>query len=363
MYGDKFRLEHVIANLFSNAIKFSPEGSTVTFKIEVAPDDNVKLSARKIDSKGMKEMLFSVSDEGVGMSKEDVGNLFKPFHQIRPAELQQCQGTGLGLVLAKEIVNQHGGTLTCESVPGKGTCFLIRLPMKTGEGDADTSSVSEAEERIQPATGPGRGNTTRILNCLVVDDTPSNRKMLSSILQKRGFTTSQAEDGQLAVDAHARTKRTVEGGEQALAEPFDIIFMDNTMPVLSGVEACRSLRKQGFQNLIIGVTGNALDDDVLAFTNAGADIVFAKPIRSDQLDAVMSYISFFGPRSSSDFKLVTNGKTIERVVIPGPTSTRSSAGPTTRESASNQLGTLTPSRWFAHVTSLVPCRDLRSVVS
>ena len=152
---------------------------------------------------------------------------------------------------------------------------------------------------------------SRSLHSLACVDTLSNRKMLAMVLSKKNIKCSFAEDG-------------LKGVEAVRANPgrFDIIFMDNTMPVMvrifepalvvpnerhvclvhcvlqNGVEATRVIRSEGFANLVIGVTGNALDDDVEAFLAAGADLVIAKPMRSAHLEALMAHIAVHGCGSS-----------------------------------------------------------------
>eukprot|EP00981_Chlorochromonas_danica_P003197 scaffold633_cov288-Ochromonas_danica.AAC.32 len=125
---------------------------------------------------------------------------------------------------------------------------------------------------------------TRSWNALVVDDTPSNSKILAAVLSKKGHVCTIAKDGEQAVNIVR---------EKGL-DAFDIIFMDHTMPIMTGVEATEELRRMGFNRPILGVTGNVLDDDLLLFLQAGADTVLMKPLRLKEIDIVTSYFESFG---------------------------------------------------------------------
>jgi CheY-like chemotaxis protein len=131
--------------------------------------------------------------------------------------------------------------------------------------------------------------------------------MLSMLLRSRGFNVDDAVNGKIAV-------KKVE----ADILKYGVVFMDNTMPIMNGVEAARALRNLGFPNLIVGVTGNALDDDVQAFITAGADIVFYKPLRIGKLTTLLEYIQQNGFKSDSTTALNINEDVfIERLVKTG----------------------------------------------
>jgi CheY-like chemotaxis protein len=127
---------------------------------------------------------------------------------------------------------------------------------------------------------------------LVVDDTPSNSKMLSMVLKSRNIECDIAENGQEAVDLMA-----VNG------DAYDFIFMDFTMPIMNGADATNAIRKNGHNRLIFGLTGNALDDDKRTFLEAGADCVLTKPLRAIQLDAILAHTSVHGFKSNGKAKL------------------------------------------------------------
>lgn len=157
---------------------------------------------------------------------------------------------------------------------------------RTAEGEVDKALTSK-KQRIEPS-----------LHFLLVDDTPTNRKMLAAVLMRSGVKSEMASHGQEGLEMVRQ--RAIDGHG-----PYDVIFMDNTMPILSGIDATQALRSGLYPNLIIGLTGNALDDDINEFLNAGADLVLPKPLRPEVLKSLLHYISQNGcKRSSSPLEII-----------------------------------------------------------
>jgi CheY-like chemotaxis protein len=273
------------------------------------------------------EVTLLVIDEGAGISIEDLNGLRKSYSQIRPEQLEQGRGTGLWLVLAKEIVELHGGKLIIQSEVGKGSTFGFTIPFPVASAveeraAAELRKVNKASvhlikqnsiEMVQRSLSSPMGMLNRAgsLSCkltphsagsekeelpprryLVVDDTPSNSKMLSMVLKSRNIECDIAENGQEAVDFMATQ-----------GDLYDFIFMDYTMPIMNGVAATKAIRKNGHNRLIFGLTGNALDDDKCTFLKAGADCVLTKPFRASQLDAILAHTSVHGFQSNVNAKL------------------------------------------------------------
>eukprot|EP01035_Chromulina_nebulosa_P034560 gene34559-biopygen22487 len=221
---------------------------------------------------------MSISDEGPGLSAENQSRLFEGFHRIRFDKLQQREGSGLGLFLCKQIVTIHGGTIGVDSVEGQiGRTFHFTIPFGIAK---DVQSVVEKKETLflEPASqrsssllfestisahcpsvmGSGVNDSAAVWppdfspRILVVDDVASNRKMLKALLRRNGATeVDMAENGLEAVEAALGN-----------SQKYDMIFMDNLMPVMNGVQAVRRLREGGYGNLVVGVTGNVLEHDV-----------------------------------------------------------------------------------------------------
>jgi len=260
------------------------------------------------------EVTLLVTDEGSGISKEDLNGLTTPYSQIRPEQLEQGRGTGLWLVLAKEIVELHNGSLIVTSTVGKGSTFGFTIPFSMATPVEKTSeelrqAVNHSSMRLvreasiekkllslsSSSNSPG-GNSSqpKVLSerkFLVVDDTPSNSKMLSMVLKNRLIDCDIAENGQQAVSLVVTQKKI-----------YDFIFMDFTMPIMNGADAVRAIRKMGHDRLIFGLTGNALNDDIGSFISAGCDCVLSKPLRACHLDAILVHTSVHGFKSHKKSK-------------------------------------------------------------
>jgi signal transduction histidine kinase len=224
LIADRDRLTQVITNLVNNAMKFTETGE-------------IAVSVSCPDS---KTMTFSVRDTGIGIKSGNIPLLFEKFKQVGNAS-QQVGGTGLGLVISKELVERHGGRIWVESEFGKGTVFFFSIPVMK-------------EKRI-----------------LVVDDDPISRRLLKGILAKN-YEIELAEDGFMA----AR--------KNALFNPH-IIVLDNQMPNMDGVEVCARLKKDiGTKNTKIIIL-SSFDNDVelQKAREAGADDLMCKPVRAAEL--------------------------------------------------------------------------------
>ena len=284
LIGDAYRVEHVISNLLSNAIKFSPVGGAIRVSVDAAPAPEpaegggalrVGPLAYSSSSESCTSITVSVTDEGPGISAENQKRLFEGFFQVRPDQLQQGQGSGLGLALCKQIVTLHGGTIGVDSAEGQGSTFHFTIVFRIPIADSDEFALKEIEGEgvlgvvqattsvrsfrdlsfSRATTGPAFSDsviskfTSEVsLNILVVDgsfqllnlrvvlvlmyvlmvlllllvDVSSNRKMLKMLLTKgAAHSVDTAEDGLQAVTAVL-----------ASPEKYHVIFMDNFMPVM-----------------------------------------------------------------------------------------------------------------------------------
>lgn len=215
-------------------------------------------------------VTIKVTDTGPGLSPEQLENMFQEGVQFNPNELQRGQGSGLGLWISREIIQQHGGTITVTSEGlGKGSTFIVSIPVLlptvTKSSRFSTSSRVTASHEIQ-----GPHSLQLPIRVLVVDDSKLNAKMLSRLLQTAGMRVTMVYSGQECI--------TVMSDPQLIEQPFDLIVMDFIMPEMSGPDTSRALRASGHKLPIIGVTGNVLPDDIQCFMAAGANAVFPKPI-------------------------------------------------------------------------------------
>ena len=247
---DRNRLSRILMNFISNAYKYTPEGGSVFFgmKEESASEDEVSY-------------VFTVRDNGIGMSEEFVRNLFTPFERERTSTVSRVQGTGLGMSIAKNLADLMGGT--------------IGVKTKKGEGSEFTLSISFPACKEQDGTFAGCGKKTIStvpggLRVLLVEDNPVNTEIASEILLQAGFEVDTAQNGKIAVEK-------VEEGEK-----YDVILMDIQMPVMDGYEAAGKIRalpdpeKAGTP--IVAMTANAFREDIMNAKAAGMNGHISKPI-------------------------------------------------------------------------------------
>jgi len=290
--GDDIRISQVVRNLISNAIKFTPEGGSIKVRADLSEPSPAETTTthrfilkrgEEISAPFCGSLRLMVSDSGTGMTKEQVEKVFGDGVQFNANDLQKGNGTGLGLHIAKGIMELHNGSLTASSKGlKKGTTFtmtipLYHLPETENNGiDEETPDPSLSEQEYE--TGP--------LRVLVVDDAPMNRKLLIRLLQKQGHDCEEADDGDIAVEMVRKTMAcgTSADEEVVIAPLYDTILLDNEMPNLSGPEAARHIRAMGCDVFIVGVTGNLLPDDVTIFKKSGANAILAKPFKMSALE-------------------------------------------------------------------------------
>ncbi|MBL8922888.1 MAG: response regulator [Myxococcaceae bacterium] len=234
---DGARLQQVLTNLVSNAVKFTERGAVSV---------RVALKGQALE--------FSVTDTGIGIDAADLPRLFAAFEQVDASTTRRHEGSGLGLALSKQLVTLLGGALTVDSRPGLGSCFQFTLPM-TASGP------------VAPATAQGR------LSVLVVDDNPINRRVAEGLLQRAGHQVQSVTNGLEALEVLER-------------RPVDAILMDCHMPVMDGFEATeriRALAPPSGRTPIIAVTASASADDVEACQRSGMNAYLAKPVSFAEL--------------------------------------------------------------------------------
>ena len=249
--GDSLRLRQVLNNLLSNAIKFTGRGAVT-----------VRLAAREAGDHLVFEAV--VADTGRGLTDEQVARLFTPFDQLASNVAREHGGSGLGLVISRELARLMGGDLTVTSKPGKGSRFRLEVRLEAAQApDARVGGAMIAGARV-----------------LVVDDHMVNRRALELVLQSFGIQPTLAESGERAL-------------ELLSSEVFDVMLMDVYMPGMDGREATRQLRATEGPNRhipVIAVTASATAKDWDACRVAGMDAHVAKPIDPSQLHAALSEV-------------------------------------------------------------------------
>jgi len=286
LVGDSVRITQVIRNLVSNAIKFSKEGGDIhvstKFEKETSMEkhqtfDFMLKNEETVICKKTANLVFTIKDNGAGLSKLQIKKLFGDGVQFDVNELQAGKGSGLGLYIAKGIVEQHGGKLTADSEGiGHGTTFTMTLPIYSVPENILNAQLmrdrrgqsAKLIEIESPLT-----ESLSALKILLVDDSKSNRKLLERLLSMRGHRCDQAEDGHIGVDMALEAEES--------GRPYDIIFMDYQMPTMCGPDAVSRIRdhRHDCEAFIIGLTGNIMDEDVSHFRACGANIVLPKPFK------------------------------------------------------------------------------------
>jgi two-component system, sensor histidine kinase and response regulator len=268
--GDGGRVRQVLLNLLGNAIKFTREGK-VLVELDLVPGSK----AGEPDS-----IRCMVSDTGIGIPRDKQSLLFKEFSQADASTTRQFGGTGLGLAISRRLIELMGGMLDFSSEPGVGSRFWFTLPiLKHDESDVDTVEVEAVllpAQAVAAKRGPAR--------ILVAEDNVVNQRLVKRMLEKMGHHVEIAADGYQAVSL-------------AMANRFDIVIMDCSMPEMDGYQATAELRrlhKEGALRRIpvIALTANALPEDRERCLAAGMDDYLSKPIARDDLHAMLEkYLS------------------------------------------------------------------------
>ncbi len=256
-FFDQLRIAQIELNLISNALKYTPNGGKVVYRVtQVGKAEN-----------GYATYRISVKDTGIGMSKEFVQKVFEAFERERTSTVDKIQGTGLGLAIVKALVEQMGGTITCESELGVGTEFIITLSFRIGE-EKDLMQEFIHVDTEKDFTGK---------HILLVEDNELNREIAHDILTEYGFVVDTAEDGIIAVDKVAQSE----------AGYYDLILMDIQMPNMDGYEASKRIRALEHPELanipIIAMTANAFEEDRRNAIEAGMNAHVGKPIDLEKL--------------------------------------------------------------------------------
>jgi len=255
---DKLRINQVVFNLLSNAVKYTPEGGSVTYRVDF----------RQLNAGGRLHMHIEVADTGIGISPDFQRILFDPFTQESRSDVSATRGSGLGLAIAKRMVDLMGGSIGVSSEVGRGTTFSV---------DIDVDSVSADEAAVQGGAGADGWELLRGRHILVCEDHPLNQQITRQLLEDKGVLPEIAENGQ----------RGTELFRQSLPNFYSAILMDIRMPVLNGYEAARairSLRRPDAETVpIIAMTADAFADDVQRCLASGMNGHISKPVDPETL--------------------------------------------------------------------------------
>jgi signal transduction histidine kinase/CheY-like chemotaxis protein len=263
--SDPVRLQQILVNLISNAIKFTQAGEVRVEAFAEAKGDAGRLCVR-------------VHDTGIGMSPDQLENLFRPFTQADATITRRYGGTGLGLSISHRLAGLLGGTLTATSEVGRGSCFELALQL--GAWDEIDFSTARSERRA-PAPTPAQPFTGKFYGrVLLAEDGLDNQRLIRLLLERRGAQVDVVENGHQAVERASAAA--------AADTPYDLVLMDLQMPEMDGMTATRVLKQRGNPSPIVALTAQAMEGDRDSCLAAGFDDYETKPIHGRRLDALLA---------------------------------------------------------------------------
>jgi CheY-like chemotaxis protein len=270
LIGDVLRIKQIINNLLSNAFKYTNAGEvSLSFSGEGAATDKTVT------------LVLRVRDTGQGMTAEQVDILLDENIRFNPESNVKFAGVGLGIGRTRELIRMMRGEMSVESVPGKGSCFTVKLPQRNaGGGELGAKIVDHlqkfrfAELRNKRKPSIQRENMS-YGKVLVVDDMPSNLDVMKLLLKSYQIKVDTAGNGLEAIEI-------IKAGNL-----YDIVLMDHMMPKMDGVEATRKIREMGYTQPIVALTANAVIGQSETFIENGFDAFMSKPVDVRQLNFML----------------------------------------------------------------------------
>ncbi len=305
--SDPTRLRQILINVIGNAVKFTEQGEVnITVGFNLTPDRGL--------------LRVDIADTGMGIAREQLANLFKPFTQADTSMTRRFGGTGLGLAISKRLAEMLGGDVTLvETCPGKGSRFRITAQCEPVDG----SAPSEDEMPGATTDAEKRSAADRDLHgyrILLAEDTPDNQQIITHMLRRDGADVLLAENGQIAI----------EKAMEAICQgnPVHAILMDMQMPVVDGYQATAQLRQNGYTGTIIALTAHAMTGDRDKCLAAGCDDYATKPLRRADLAAkIRRHWEAKNPGSPSPSARAASTPTAAGEASAQPATTTSSATP------------------------------------
>ena len=252
--GDELHLRQVFINILGNAVKFTPDGGTITVT-----------ATEEHEEDGIAYFKFKFEDTGIGMKSEFLSKIFTPFAQEDNGSRTNYKGTGLGMAITKQFTELMGGKISVSSVFEKGSCFTVEIPL-----EIDKTAIIEQASKAALADISG-------MRLLLVEDNELNMEIARELLRDEGAEVTVAEDGLIAVDTFAKSE----------VYHFDAVLMDIMMPNMNGYDATKAIRVLNRADAgsvpIIAMSANAFEDDIKKSLEAGMNAHLAKPINMAQL--------------------------------------------------------------------------------
>ena len=259
LYGDKTRIRGVLINILNNAVKYTEQGS-VTFRVRVTEKDSDAVT-----------LEFTVTDTGIGLKKSSMEHLFDSFTRFDSQRNSNIEGTGLGLAIVNGYVKLMDGTIGVDSVYGKGSTFTVTLRQKI----VDVAPINLTQTVIEDNNSLNFDEITiKDTRVLVTDDNHINLKVIKNTLEYYGLTVDVAASGAEAIQLCGQNT-------------YDLIFMDQMMPLMDGIETMRRLKEMGVSCKIIALTANAILGVREELLQEGFDEYLSKPVQFRELDKLL----------------------------------------------------------------------------
>jgi signal transduction histidine kinase/ActR/RegA family two-component response regulator len=257
VFADQLHLRQVLINILGNAVKFTPDGGKIVFRVKELGEDGKNV-----------RYCFEVEDNGIGMSEEFQGKIFEEFSQENDDGRTNYKGTGLGMAISKRLVELMGGSIKLKSTLGKGSCFTVEMEFGINERPQEEKAILD---RVQ----------LKGMKVLLVEDNELNMEIAQEILGDEGIKVTPVENGKEALDTFTASQEGT----------FDAILMDVMMPVMNGLDSTRAIRSslhpQAKTIPIIAMTANAYKEDEDKVIAAGMNAHVAKPVNVDILLSVL----------------------------------------------------------------------------
>lgn len=260
LLGDSMRLLQILNNLLSNAYKYTPVGGTICIEVQEMEQS----------SSSYAKLCFKVMDNGIGMSREFLAQIYDSFTREERSVTNTIQGTGLGMSIVKSLVDLMGGSIDVESMQGKGTCFELILDFRIPERSVEDCSKQEEKEETDTSQLKG-------MHFLCAEDNELNAEILKELLHMEGADCVICPNGRAVVETF----------EQSAPGDYDMILMDVQMPVMNGYEAAKAIRRGNHPLAlaipIVAMTANAFSEDVQKSLSAGMNAHISKPMDMKKL--------------------------------------------------------------------------------
>ena len=261
--GDSHRIQQVFVNLMSNAIKYTPDGGTISLTV----------AERPTKAHGVACYEFVFEDNGIGMTEDFQKHLFEPFTRANDKKTAAIQGTGLGMTITQSLVRMMGGDIQVKSKPGEGSRFAVTIYLKFLDVQNAEAHKEDPLKNLEDLKFEGK-------RILLVEDHPVNAEIAKNVLQMTGLEVEWVMDGEAAVERMAGSNE----GE------FDLVFMDIQMPNMDGYQATAAIRAMttyARRIPIVAMTANAFADDIRKAKEVGMNDHISKPIDFKELAKIL----------------------------------------------------------------------------